>query len=71
MSSGDKDPEIQNKAIHALADLPGRSGLPRLINLVKTHADPAIRKEAVDAIGDVGGAEAVKFLSELARGRGR
>jgi hypothetical protein len=71
ISSGDKDPEIQEKAIHALADLPGRSGLPRLINLVKTHADPAVRKEAVDAIGDVGGAEAVKFLSEVARGRGR
>ena len=71
ISSGDRDPEVQEKAIHALADLPGRSGLPRLINLVKTHADPTVRKEAVDAIGDVGGAEAIKFLSEVARGRGR
>ncbi len=68
---GDKDPDIQEEAIHALADLPSRSGLPYLISLVKTHPEAAVRKEAVDAIGDVGGAEAVKILTELAKGRSR
>jgi len=71
ISSGDKDPEIREEAIHALADLPGRGGFPRLVSLVKTHPDADVRKEAVEAIGDMGGAEAVKFLTELAKGRGR
>ncbi len=69
ISSGDKDPEIRKEAIHAFADLPGRSGLPYLVGLVKTHPDSDVRTEAVDAIGDLGGAEAVKLLTELARGR--
>jgi hypothetical protein len=68
---GDKDPEIQQAAIHALADLPARSGLPYLIDLVRTHADTEVRKEAVEAVGDVGGPEAVKVLTEWARGRRR
>jgi hypothetical protein len=71
ISAGDRDREIQEEAIHALADLPHRSGLPYLISLVKTHPDGKVRTEAVEAIGDVGGAEAVKVLTELARGRGR
>lgn len=71
IAAGDKDPEIQRAAIHALADLPRRSGLPYLINLVKTHADADVRAEAVEAVGDVGGAEAVKVLTEWARGRRR
>lgn len=71
ISAGDKDPEIQKEAIHAFADLPGRSGLPHLINLVKTHPDAEVRKEAVETIGDLGGAEAVRILTELAKGRGR
>lgn len=68
IATGDKDREIQEEAIHALADLPSRSGLPYLISLVKTHPVAAVRKEAVDAIGDMGGAEAVRILTELAKG---
>lgn len=71
ISTGDKDPEIREEAIHAFADLPGRSGLPHLVRLVKTHPDSGVRTEAVDAIGELGGAEAVRFLTELARSRGR
>jgi HEAT repeats len=71
ISSSDKDPEIQKAAIRALAELPRRSGLPYLVSLVGTHPDSAVRAEAVDAIGDVGGAEAVKILTELAKGRRR
>ncbi len=69
IAGGDKDPEVQKEAIHALAELPKRSGLPTLVNLVKTHVDGNVRKEAVEAIGEVGGAEAVKVLTQLARGR--
>ena len=69
ISAGDKDPEIRKEAIHAFADLPGRSGLPYLLGLVKTHPDSDVRTEAVEAIGDLGGPEAVKILTELARGR--
>ncbi len=71
IATGDKDQEIQEEAIHALADLPSRSGLPYLISLVRTHPEAAVRKEAVAAIGDAGGAEAVKILTELAKGRRR
>jgi HEAT repeat protein len=71
ISAGDKDAEIQEEAIHALADLPGRSGLPHLIELVRTHPDASVRTKAVEAIGDVGGPEAVKVLAGLAKGRGR
>ncbi|MBE3124330.1 MAG: HEAT repeat domain-containing protein [Acidobacteria bacterium] len=71
IATGDKDREIQEEAIHALADLPSRSGLPYLISLVRTHPEAAVRKEAVAAIGEVGGAEAVKILTELAKGRRR
>jgi hypothetical protein len=71
ISAADKDAEIQKEAIHALADLPGRSGLPYLINLIRTHPDSAVRAEAVGAIGDLGGVEAVKILTELAKGRKR
>jgi hypothetical protein len=69
ISASDKNPEIQKIAIHALADLPRPMGLLPLISLVKTHPDVAVRKEAVEAMGDVGGAEAVKVLTELAKGR--
>lgn len=71
ISAGDKDPEIQKEAIHALADLPARSGLPYLVSLVKTHPDAEVRKEAVAAIGDVGGPEAVRLLTDWARGKRR
>jgi hypothetical protein len=71
IAAGDKDAEIQEEAIHALADLPGRGGLAYLVNLVKTHPDTDVRREAVEAIGDVGGDEAVKILTEWARGRRR
>jgi hypothetical protein len=71
IATGDKDREIQEEAIHALADLPSRSGLPYLISLVRTHPEAAVRKEAVAAIGDAGGTEAVKILTELAKGRRR
>jgi hypothetical protein len=71
ISGGDKDPEIQEEAIHALAELPGRRGLPYLIDLVRTHADAGVRKEAVEAVGDIGGPEAVKVLTEWAKGRRR
>jgi hypothetical protein len=71
IAAGDKDREVQQEAIHALADLPARSGLPYLVSLVKTHPDATVRKEAVEAVGDVGGAEAVRLLTEWAKGKRR
>ena len=69
IAGGDKDAEVQRDAIHALSDLPGEAGLPYLVDLVKTHGDRDVRREAVEAVGDIGGPEAVKALTEWARGR--
>jgi hypothetical protein len=71
ISLGDKDREVQEEAIRAMADLPGTRGLAHLARLVKTHQETSVRLAAVEAIGGIGGPEAVKILTEWAKGRGR
>jgi len=57
------DFEVQKRLIFAFSQL-GDDGLPRLIDIARTHQNPDIRKEAFFWISQEGGPQAARFFEE-------
>ncbi len=57
------DYDVQKSLVFALSQL-GEDGVPRLIDIARTHQNPDIRKEAFFWISQEGGPEVVRFLEE-------
>ena len=65
-----KDPaqEVQECALHALAQATQNKGIPALINIAKSHPDKAIRKKAVFWIGQKATSEqSIRCLETVAQ----
>lgn len=63
----DSDPEVQERALNALAHAHGNLGTPALINLAESNLDKTVRKQAVFWIGQRSKSEqAIRCLEKVA-----
>jgi HEAT repeat protein len=60
---------VQTHAVHALADLPSKEGLPYLIRVAKTHANREVRKAAIYSLGDMNDPAAIQALVDIVKGK--
>ncbi len=61
----DPDTEVKKKAVFALSQLPADEGVPRLVQVARTHANPAVRKQAMFWLGQSKDPRALKFFEEV------
>ena len=63
----DNDPEIEvkKKAVFALSQLPADEGVPKLIDIARSHRNPEVRKQAMFWLESVEG----PARDEVLRGR--
>jgi HEAT repeat protein len=61
----DADKQVRRQAVSSLARLPDGAGLPRLIELARTHKDQEIRRQAMLALGQSRDPRAIDFLSQI------
>lgn len=62
-----KDPEIEVKkqAVNALSRFPNQEGIPKLIDVARTHSNPEIRRQAMLRLGDSKDPRAVDFFAQI------
>ncbi len=61
----DPDSEVRTRAVFALSQLPKDDGVPKLIELARSHRDPAVRKQAMFWLGQSGDARAIAFFEQV------
>jgi len=63
----DSDPEIEVKkrAVFALSQLPPDEGVPKLIDLAKSHRNPEIRRQAMQRLGQSRDPRAMDFFTQI------
>jgi HEAT repeat protein len=61
--------KIQEQAIFALSQLPGKEGVDELIKVAKTHPDAELRKKAIFWLGASGDPRALEVLVEIIKGK--
>jgi hypothetical protein len=61
----DPDRAIRKHAVFSLSQLPSDEGVPRLIEVARTHRDPEVRKQAMFWLGQSGDERAVTFFESL------
>jgi HEAT repeat protein len=64
-----EDREIQEHAVFALSQLRDDVGVPRLIEIARTHDDPKVRKSAMFWLGQSGDPRAIALFEEILTGR--
>ena len=62
------DEEVQEQIVFAYSQLPDDEGVPKLIQVAKTHPDVDVRKKAIFWLGQSGDARASEVLLELVQG---
>jgi HEAT repeat protein len=63
----DSDPEVRERALHALAHARNNLGIPALIKLAESHPDKTVRKQAVFWVGQKAKSEeAIRCLENVA-----
>jgi HEAT repeat protein len=63
----DPDSQIRTKAVFALSQLPKDEGIPKLIELARTHRDRAVRRQAMFWLGQSRDPRAIDFFEQLLR----
>jgi hypothetical protein len=63
----DADPEqaVRRRAVQALSQLPPDEGIPRLIELARSHRDADVRRQAMRYLGQSRDPRAVEFFSQV------
>jgi HEAT repeat protein len=61
----DPETEIRKKAVFALSQLPKDEGVPKLIELARSHRDPAVRKQAMFWLGQSRDPRALAFFEQV------
>lgn len=69
IAENDPDVEVQKKAVFAISQLDRDQGVPRLIQLAKSHRNAAVRRDAIFWLGQTGDPRAVDVLEDIARGK--
>ena len=62
-----KDPELEVKkqAVNALVRFPNQEGIPKLIEVARTHSNPEVRRQAMLRLGDSKDPRAVEFFAQI------
>jgi HEAT repeat protein len=63
----DPDTEVRKKAVFALSQLPKDEGVPKLIEVARTHRDAAVRKQAMFWLGQSRDPRALTFFEQILR----
>ena len=63
----DPETEIRKKAVFALSQLPKDEGVPRLIEVARTHRDAAVRRQAMFWLGQSRDPRALAFFEQILR----
>jgi hypothetical protein len=66
-SLDDPDSQIRTKAVFALSQLPKDEGIPKLIELARTHRDSTVRRRAMFWLGQSGDPRALEFFEQILR----
>lgn len=61
----DPETEIRKKAVFALSQLPKDEGVPKLIEVARSHRDPAVRKQAMFWLGQSRDPRALAFFEQV------
>ncbi|MEX2272786.1 MAG: HEAT repeat domain-containing protein [Vicinamibacterales bacterium] len=61
----DPDTKVQERAVQALSQLPKDVGVPRLINVARTHRNAKVRERAMFWLGQSKDPRATKFFEEI------
>ena len=63
----DNDPEtdVKRRAVFALSQLPRDEGVPKLIEVARTHRNPEVRKQAFFWLGQSKDPRALQFFEEI------
>lgn len=63
--ANDPETEVKRRAVFALSQLPANEGVPRLIELARSHTNPVVRKQAVFWLGQSRDPRALRFFEEI------
>jgi len=61
----DPETEVRKKAVFALSQLPKDEGVPKLIEVARTHRDGAVRKQAMFWLGQSRDPRALAFFEQI------
>jgi HEAT repeat protein len=61
----DPDTEVKKQAVFALSRLPKDEGIPRLIELVRTHPNVEVRRQAIFWLGQSQDPRAAEFFGTI------
>jgi len=61
----DPETEVRKKAVFALSQLPKDEGVPKLIEVARTHRDAAVRKQAMFWLGQSHDSRALTFFEQI------
>jgi hypothetical protein len=61
----DPETEVRTKAVFALSQLPKDEGVPKLIDVARSHRDPAVRKQAMFWLGQSRDPRALAFFEQI------
>jgi hypothetical protein len=61
----DPETEVRKKAVFALSQLPKNEGVPKLIDVARSHRDPAVRKQAMFWLGQSRDPRALAFFEQI------
>jgi len=61
----DPETEIRKKAVFALSQLPKDEGVPKLIEVARSHRDPGVRKQAMFWLGQSRDPRALAFFEQV------
>jgi hypothetical protein len=61
----DPETEVRKKAVFALSQLPKDEGVPRLIEIARSHRDAAVRKQAMFWLGQSRDPRALTFFEQI------
>lgn len=62
-----KEPELEVKkqAVNALSRFPNQEGVPKLIEVARSHPNPEVRRQAMLRLGDSKDPRAVEFFAQI------
>ena len=63
--TADPEIEVKKKAVFALSQLPADEGVPKLIEVARTHRNPEVRKQAFFWLGQSHDPRAVTFFEDV------
>jgi hypothetical protein len=61
----DPDTEVKKRAVFALAQIPNGDGIPKLIEVARSHSNRALRQQAVFWLGQSHDSRALNFIEDV------